>query len=264
MIEVGTLNSTPTLFASWYTYQNNEQLWLVGGPAVFQPGQSELTTELFRTSGTGFGDAFDADEVVLEQWGSVTITRLSCGQLSWQYTGPDAASSGQRQFVPLLSSLLALDDCTDGSASKLLAEQPVNSQGVNLGVGHAGAWYDPARGGEGVLVDLELRGDVPTAFISWFTYNGGQQRWLVGSGPFDPASGQISALQLVETRGTGFGADFDPAEVVTLPWGALDLSFSACQGLVLSYSGAFEGATVQTGSASLVRFTGPLYELNCP
>ncbi|MFK7956213.1 MAG: integrin alpha [Lysobacterales bacterium] len=263
MIEVGTIDSTPSLFASWYTYQNGEQLWLVAGPVTLEPGQSSVTTDLLQTSGTGFGDNFDPNDVQFAVWGSVTITRQSCDQLRWQYSTQDGAISGEREFVPLLSELLGLTGCVDNDTSKS-STPAVSPAGLTLVPGHAGAWFDPARGGEGILLDLELRGSQPTAFFSWFTYSAGAQRWLVGSAPFDPATGQISDLSLVETRGADFGASFDPDQVISNPWGSVDLSFSGCQGLTVNYSGAFEGGPTQTGSASLVRFTGPLFELNCP
>ncbi len=263
MVEVGTIEAMPSLFASWYTYQDGEQLWLVAGPVTFEPGQLTVTTELLQTSGTGFGDNFDPNEVEFEVWGSVTITRQNCDQLRWQFTSQDGSTSGERNFVPLLSELLALPGCIDASASKSQAA-PVTSRGLGLVAGHAGAWFDPARAGEGILLDLELRGSQPTAFFSWFTYSGGEQRWLVGSAPFDPSTGQISALSLIETRGAEFGAAFDPDQVISNPWGTVDLNFSGCQGLTVNYSGAFEGGPTQTGSTSLVRFTGPLFEQNCP
>ncbi|MEM9533023.1 MAG: integrin alpha [Pseudomonadota bacterium] len=251
LLEVGSLDGQPTLFATWYTYRNGEQLWLVAGPVRLAPDQALVSTELFETEGGSFGDNFDADDVALTSWGTVEIERLACDRLAWRFVGPDG--NGALSFVPLLSTVLALPGCA------------TNAKGaVALSNAQSGAWWDPARAGEGIVVDLETRGSQPTVFFSWFTYFGGNQRWLVGSAPLDLTSSNITSLELVETRGARFGNAFDAGDVINSSWGTVDLSFSGCDGLAVSFSGQFEGGTAVSGQQSLVRFTGDLAGLACP
>ncbi|MEM9183437.1 MAG: integrin alpha [Pseudomonadota bacterium] len=257
MVEVGTLDGGPSLFVTWYTHVGGEQLWLAAGPVSLEPDQTEVTMDLLSTSGGSFGADFDADAVAFDVWGSVTFTRVACDQLLWRYQGPPEIGGGQRQFLPLLSDLLQQPGCTENSDAK-------GAAGAGLGAGSAGAWWDPARAGEGVVVDLETRGAQPTLFFSWFTYHDGAQRWLVGSAPFDPASGSVETLSLVEPAGAQFGAAFNPQDVFNRPWGQATLSFSACDGLAVQYEGAFDGGSNQAGSLSLVRFTGQPFGLSCP
>ncbi len=257
MVEVGTLNGGPTLFVTWYTHVAGEQLWLAAGPVSLDPNQSEITMDLLSTSGGSFGVDFDADAVSFDVWGSVTVSRVACDQLLWRYEGPSEIGVGQRQFLPLLSDLLQQPGCTDNSDAK-------GAAGPGLGAGSAGAWWDPARAGEGVVVDLETRGAQPTLFFSWFTYHDGAQRWLVGSAPFDPVSGTVETLALVEPAGAQFGSAFNPQDVVNRPWGQATLSFSACEGLAVQYEGAFEDGSNRSGNLSLERFTGRPFGLSCP
>jgi hypothetical protein len=96
-----------------------------------------------------------------------------------------------------------------------------------------GLWFDPARDGEGVVVEsigdpLGYRQRGPQrVVVSWFTYppNGapGGQRWLVGVGEvYDNA---IVVREMTETRDGRFaGAPGSPA-AIKQAWGRVDLWF---------------------------------------
>ncbi|HET6604005.1 MAG TPA: hypothetical protein VFG21_07305, partial [Xanthomonadaceae bacterium] len=102
--------------------------------------------------------------------------------------------------------------------------------------GHSAVWYDPARSGEGWLVEI-LDSDLAT--ITWFTYDEqGNQRWLYGVGHIeaDEAGSYIRFAQLFSTHGGRFGPEFDPTDVQHVTVGEATLRFADCERGVFSYS----------------------------
>lgn len=85
-----------------------------------------------------------------------------------------------------------------------------------------GAWYDPQRSGEGLLIEtLEDH----LALVIWFTFppvGQGEQAWMLGVGRVQGHGIVVDDLQSV--RGARFGAQFDPADVVREAWGGLKLA----------------------------------------
>jgi hypothetical protein len=104
-----------------------------------------------------------------------------------------------------------------------------NAGAVPIESGHSAIWYDPARDGEGWVV--EVLDDARVA-LTWFTYDeSGGQRWLFGVGEIVDEGGDQRVLfaQLYAPRGARFGAAFDPAAVEYPVAGEATLSFSDCQ-----------------------------------
>jgi hypothetical protein len=66
----------PQLLAYFYTYDNaGNQMWLVGSGPV---NGDTAVVPVQVTSGALYGDAFDKDDVVRENWGTLTFTFSSC------------------------------------------------------------------------------------------------------------------------------------------------------------------------------------------
>jgi hypothetical protein len=87
---------------NWYTYHNGRQLWLVGS-TDYQAGVDTLAFDVFSTSGTGFGVAFNPDDVKTRPWGTITITFPSCGKLVLDYnSSDDEFGSGNQELEHLL------------------------------------------------------------------------------------------------------------------------------------------------------------------
>lgn len=100
-----------------------------------------------------------------------------------------------------------------------------------------GAWFDPARSGEGIAVQVL---DDGRAVAAWFTYPpqgvAGEQAWLVAQeGTFEGDT--LRFPQVFRPRGGRFGAAFDPAQVVNEPWGTLSMRFVDCRNAVLRWDG---------------------------
>jgi hypothetical protein len=113
-----------------------------------------------------------------------------------------------------------------------------------------GSWYNIARRGEGVFVEIFEEDDGDRGlFVSWYTYRDGMQQWLVGSASYSAGATSIT-IQVIRTSGAGFGAEFSPLDVVEESWGSLTLAWINCSRLRLTWEGA-EGS----GQLELTRLT---------
>jgi hypothetical protein len=132
------------------------------------------------------------------------------------------------------------------------------ADGAALSARLGGAWFDPAREGEGVMVDFPLVGDQRIAFLSWYTYESGRPLWLLGNATY--AAGDRSVrLAVVRTEGAEFGAAFRPDQVIRRAWGEALLSFPSCDRLRLAWTRA-DGVT----GTLLLRRVGPADGVVCP
>ena len=113
-----------------------------------------------------------------------------------------------------------------GTVEQTMRARPAQVAFADLGVINlSGSWYDPARSGEGLLIEA-LGGD--QVLVIWFTYPPaglGEQSWLLGIGK---ASGHgIEVGDMRRVRGARFGNAFDPGAVQRLPWGSLKIALAA-------------------------------------
>lgn len=116
----------------------------------------------------------------------------------------------------------------------------------------AGSWFNPARSGEGLVVEV-LSADL--AVVYWFGYrpdNPQAQGWLYGVGQFNGIRLTVAALQPV---GGGFGAAYNPQAVQLLSWGSLTLDFTGNDSAQLRWNSTLPG--YGSGELSLQRLTRP-------
>jgi hypothetical protein len=68
----------------FFTYdQSGNQLWLLG---IGTPNGKSVTMDaLYPAQFTSWGQAFDADEVSIETWGTFTLTWTACGAVTFEY-----------------------------------------------------------------------------------------------------------------------------------------------------------------------------------
>ena len=64
---------------TWYTYLDGKQVWMIG--TGVRSGNQLVFDEMIITSGTGFGSAFNPDDVVREVFGSITLNFTDCNNL---------------------------------------------------------------------------------------------------------------------------------------------------------------------------------------
>jgi hypothetical protein len=122
--------------------------------------------------------------------------------------------------------------------------QMAQAGSVPIHAGHGGHWYDPARDGEGWVLEI-LESD--SALLYWFTYDeDGGQRWMtaVGSIVSDDSGERIDFPQLVVTRGGRFGPDFDPDDVEREAVGSATLRFSGCDAGEFVYEAFGQNQTI--------------------
>jgi len=115
----------------------------------------------------------------------------------------------------------------------------------------SGAWFDPARSGEGLLV-LAIADD--RLLVTWFTYDpvdAERQVWITADGNFDGRRFE-GAAQF--TRGTRFGDAFDPDAVARIDWGRLQLDFASCASATLGWQSTRPG--FGSGNRVLQRLVG--------
>lgn len=125
----------------------------------------------------------------------------------------------------------------------------------------SGSWYDPARSGEGILVE---RFSDRWASVLWFTYApAGEPEglvWLGGVGEIH-ANG-IHVADVRRMRGARFGTQFDADEVRRESWGSFDLALDGydpvqqAARLHLRYAGA-EGFGSGTRLLQRLQAIGP-------
>lgn len=120
---------------------------------------------------------------------------------------------------------------------------------------YSGSWYNPARSGEGLLLEL-VDDENPTAVVSFYTYapdGSGEQVWLFGSGPL---VGDTAIADMVITQGAQFGDGFDPMNVVRTPWGQISIRFTSPTTAELEFNS--ELGEYGSGEFDLSRLTQPL------
>lgn len=91
----------------------------------------------------------------------------------------------------------------------------------------SGSYYTPSRNGEGALVEIGRIGARRTFFLTWYTYAGGSQRWIVGNVDYPAGATQVT-IPLIVTSGGQFGSAFNPSQVQVSPFGSATVSFPTC------------------------------------
>lgn len=236
------------VIVAWFTYDDEGRpRWLVGN-VDYTPGATQIRIPMITGRGARFGSAFDREDVVLDDAGRVDLAFVDCNRIGFAYEG-----GGQQLDFELerLIGPLAGIDCEQ--------PQPTASASDLAGI-HSGAWYDPARAGEGQFFALEQRNDRTVAIVYYFTYDDeGRPDWRVGSIDVDPsADTDRIRIPLVSGAGARFGAAFDPDDVELSPSGTVMLDPIGCDAFRLRLHAE------QTFGLDLQRLGGGLADLPCP
>lgn len=197
----------------WFTYpadgESDEQLWLTGAGTI--DDDAIVIPDLFRARGGRFGPGFDPDDIELSSWGTLTLRFDDCRSGRAEWSGPGDYGTGARA-MQRLAGIEGLP--CERVPRPAAADRP----------GLSGQWYDPAQDGQGWLLQEVRPGEL---FLAWFTYDrDGTPAWIVGSGRLDDRIATFDELLI--TRGTRFGDDFDSADVDLLPWGDATWTFETC------------------------------------
>jgi Kelch motif len=219
--------------AVWFTYPASggagDQAWLIGDSGVVE-GNAIQFDVVYRPQGGVFGAKFDANAVRREVWGTLRLEATGCNTLRVRYAGAAGFGSGERQYT----RLTAIDEAQCGGARALTTSGARAPAGLRS---KSGAWYVPARSGEGWLVE-ELPGD--RVSIYWFTFDPqGNQAFVTGVG--QRSGDTMTFNELYRTRGTRFGDAFESSKVELVPWGTLSMRFENCARVTVDYSSPLAG-----------------------
>jgi len=118
----------------------------------------------------------------------------------------------------------------DTSISLQVTNQEV-APPFELEPGITASWYDPARNGEGYVLQI-LENKV--ALMYWFTYDSeGAQDWYLAKG--DIRGNRIVFPKLLQVSGGEFGPEFDPDKVTSEVVGSASFVWSSCDEAEVSY-----------------------------
>lgn len=114
--------------------------------------------------------------------------------------------------------------------------QTVQAPPVNGGIqpAHSGVWFDQDRDGEGFFIYVSDIGGKRIVTVTYYTYDNGQQMWLIGSQQITLGFSTVT-MPMTVTTGTSF-SDFNPKEVKRDEWGSISLTFKACDRGVITYA----------------------------
>jgi plastocyanin len=121
--------------------------------------------------------------------------------------------------------------------ARIMVEAAAPTFAINQGI--AGAWFEPATSGQGMLIDVEPVNRI--MFVAWFTYvppgttapkvGGGDSRWLVAQGNY---TGANAPLTLFRVDGGRFDTPPTAAQTTTTA-GTLTLDFTDCSNATANY-----------------------------
>ncbi len=217
--------------------------WFLGTGAI--EGGSIVIDELFRPTGTPFGPGFDKDEIEFSPAGSMSLGFVDCqsggsGGVA-NYSGSEALG-----FERLLSRAGRISQITGCGRTP------------HANAGLSGSYYDPARNGEGIVVQWLTNGDV---LVIMFTYDlNGEQFWVFGLGT--PDGDTVTMDALYPAVPTSWGSGFDPDEISLESWGSFTLTWAnGCNAVTFEYDATLAGYGSATRNYS--RLTR-LAETSCP
>lgn len=136
------------------------------------------------------------------------------------------------------------------------------------GLGHAsdlivtksftGGWYDPAKNGQGFLLEIIKSNNQKKALTTWFTFDAaGNQYWLIGVGDI---VGQSIDFQMLVPEGGKFGNLHNPNNMTNTVWGNVRFTFSDCNTGTVTWDPVLSG--FHSGSMPITRST-IINNLNC-
>jgi len=204
----------------WFTYNGaGEQAWYIAVGEV--RGNRLLFPEVIQTSGGVFGPGFDPDSVVRKVVGTASFLYEDCGAGTMVYHLPGLKG---RFNLQRLSRVMGAD--CGGFLGPPVREEMFDS----------GSWFNVNQSGHGFTIEVLTGGQV---LVYWFSYDmEGNQAWFFGTGAIEGE--ELVIAETFQTRGPVFGPDFNPDDLVLIPWGELRFDLSCLTGSV-SYDGTAAG-----------------------
>lgn len=194
-----------TFILTCYFYHQEKQFWLIGVGELVN-GQV-IFADMTITSGAGYGDEFDAADVVRTSWGSIIMTWSDC-------------NNAQLELLPVLAGYEML-------TLELTRIVPTTCGGGGVqgdALPWMGTYFDPNRDGEGFMLAVE--GDGSIFVMTWYTYLNGEQVWMIGTGVRNGT--RLVLEDMIITSGAKFGSEFNAEDVIRRAFGTITLDFTDC------------------------------------
>ena len=138
----------------------------------------------------------------------------------------------------------------DGSIKLQITPEPLGDPFV-IEAGISSAWYDPARNGEGFMLEILAEN---RALLYWFTYNlEGDQDWYIAQGEI--RGNRILFPELMQVSGGEFGPGFDPDKVTRKVVGSASFIWSSCDSGAMDWLIDNDGNGRRHGRMSLTRLS---------
>lgn len=223
-------NNEQRLLVSWYVFADGQPVWLNGtGPVVGNQASLDVTI----TAGPQFGAAYDTEDLMISEWGSMKLTLAGANELLFEWDGSLAGFSQGQLEMERLAEIKAVNPLTDGLDSC-----------------HTGAWYNAAEDGHGFMLQVIENQGEERLQLSWYTYQNGQQFWLNAVGPIN---GKQASLEAFSASGGDFPPNFDPDQVTLTPWGQIDFELTDNNNAQVSWQPTQAGFTA--GELAVTRLT---------
>jgi hypothetical protein len=217
------------VLVTMFTYHPNgtDMMWFIGVGQV--QGNTVVLDSMQRTSGGGFAGNFDPDNVIRTTVGSMSLVFPDCettanpGRLIFQ---------AGFQFSDELEDLLVKNN-------RLTQILGCNQTQNNPQAGRSGSFFDPARSGEGVFVEILEDG---RAVVIFYTYTSdGRQFWFISSDT-QINGNTVTANMVYPASTTGFGSQFNADEIDLQPWGTLSIVYQpGCNRVVVNFNSVIAG-----------------------
>ena len=120
------------------------------------------------------------------------------------------------------------------------AQHPDATLALAIGGHVSGSWYDPAHGGEGMIVEVGERASGATYVgFAWYTYDAqGRPTWIVGNQDLPSTPARSVAIPALYLAGGRFAGAFEPNALNAAAWGTVTLSFPSCNAMTLQFASA--------------------------
>lgn len=205
--------SADSAYVAWSTYDEDgrQQAYLYGVGRV--EGDRIDVPNVYQTIGGRFGAAFRPAGLVTQAIGAVRLQFEDCATMSVGFSsrfmeGPMVVLRARRS-----SGIAGLGCDATGAAPFEGGPDPIS-----------GVWFDPARPGEGWLVQ---RIDANRALIYWYTFDPwARQAWLGGIAERSGDRWSVDVATL--PNGGRFAARYAPEAISVAPWGRMALTLSGC------------------------------------
>ncbi len=238
-------DNTAVVYTFTYNTDGSGPAWFLGVGEV--TGNAIVIDELLQPVGPSFGADYDVDDLVNTPAGGMSLVFNDCRASNG--LGGSVAYSGEPGlgYEGLLSRAFRLGGVTGCNFT------PVPRAGLS------GSWFDPARTGEGLIIQWLADG---TLLAMFFTFApDGTQYWATGSAANPPAEGPIELQVVAPSAFARWGSAYDAQDAETAPWGTFTLEWDGCGALAFRYASTLPG--FGAGTRNYQRLT-TLQGTSCP